>query len=230
MRRGGTLASYDVVALTLPGHLGWPWPEGRPRSVEDIVDLLLERFAELGLDRPHVAGNSLGGWLGLLLAGRDEAASVTAFSPAGGWGADEARVQDLFRKMHVTIDQAMPAVEAFLASPADRRAVMGMVLERGDLVPQEEAVRMWEAVLAVDVEAALEAFSNDRLAPLGEQPPQSIVWCGEDRLLTQEGYSEGWREAAPHAVWSVLEGAGHVPMYDDPQGVVRKIRETTARA
>lgn len=222
-------ASYDVTAITLPGHLGRPWPDGLPMSIGALCDLVEERLAELGLVRPHVAGNSLGGWVALLLAARGSAGSVTAFSPAGGWAPGETRVPELFRKMRRTIEEAYPAADAFLADPDDRRKLMGLVLERGDRIGLPEASRMWEAVLAVDVEGVLTTFGGFTLPTLGEQPPQSIVWCGEDHLLTQAGYSEGWRTAAPYARWSVLEGAGHVPMYDDPDGVVRAIEETVSR-
>ena len=42
-------------------------------------------FDDLGLDRPHVAGNSLGGVLGLELASRGLVSSATALAPAGFW-------------------------------------------------------------------------------------------------------------------------------------------------
>ena len=40
---------------------------------------------ELGVVRPHVGGNSLGGWVALELAAQRPLASVTLISPAGLW-------------------------------------------------------------------------------------------------------------------------------------------------
>ena len=225
-------ASYDVIATTLPGHLGRSWPTDRPRAMRDLADLVLEDLARLGVERPHLVGNSLGGWVALEVAARGAARSVTAFSPAGGWvrAREQERVGNLFQKMHATIAEAMPAAETLLANAEDRRRMMGVVLERGDLVPAEEARRMWQGVLAVDdLEGILLGLAEPELATVGAQTPHAIVWCGEDHLLTRAGYSEGWRRAAPHAEWTVLEGAGHVPMYDDPEGVVRAIETTIAR-
>jgi hypothetical protein len=42
------------------------------------------------------------------------------------------------------------------------------------------------------------------------------------------GYSERWRRLLPSAEWVVLEGAGHVPMYDDPARLAELILEVTA--
>ena len=76
----------DVIAVDLPGHGESPplTPGGRP-----VLDAMLTEVTrlldELGLDRPHVAGNSLGGRLALEAGVRGRAATVTALSPAGFW-------------------------------------------------------------------------------------------------------------------------------------------------
>jgi pimeloyl-ACP methyl ester carboxylesterase len=78
----------EVVLVDLPGH-GESDPlvtEGRP-----MVDVLRDAFAEFlveqGLERPHVAGNSLGGRIALEAAVAGHARTVTALSPAGFWGS-----------------------------------------------------------------------------------------------------------------------------------------------
>ena len=50
-----------------------------------MVDAAESFLDEHGLARPHLAGNSLGGWVAIELARRGCAASVCAFSPAGFW-------------------------------------------------------------------------------------------------------------------------------------------------
>ena len=39
----------------------------------------------LGIETPHIAGNSLGGWVALELAAIIPVGSITLFSPAGLW-------------------------------------------------------------------------------------------------------------------------------------------------
>jgi pimeloyl-ACP methyl ester carboxylesterase len=50
------------------------------------------------------------------------------------------------------------------------------------------------------------------------------------RIIPLEGYSPRLRRLVPSAEFVRLEGLGHVPMSDDPEGVVRTILEVTARA
>src|SRR5215475_1151510 len=72
-----------VITVDLPGHGASPplRVNGRP-----AVRAMAEEFAafldELGLDRPHLAGNSLGGALALMTGALGRAASVTGLSPA----------------------------------------------------------------------------------------------------------------------------------------------------
>ena len=77
-----------VIAVDLPGHGESPPLRlaGRP-AVRAIAEELFAFFDELGLDRPHVAGNSLGGALALAAGARGRAATVTALSPAGFWAS-----------------------------------------------------------------------------------------------------------------------------------------------
>lgn len=56
--------------------------------MEALAAELVSFLGEQGPDRPHVAGNSLGGVLALGLAAYGRAASAAALSPAGFWRRD----------------------------------------------------------------------------------------------------------------------------------------------
>ena len=79
---------FDVIAVDLPGFgdsaLASPAQAG-PRALAEAVAGLL---AELGVTTPHLAGNSLGGWVALELAAIRPMASVTLIDPAGLWMGD----------------------------------------------------------------------------------------------------------------------------------------------
>jgi pimeloyl-ACP methyl ester carboxylesterase len=70
---------HDVHAPTLLGHRGGPTIQRQPAGVSDMVDAAENYLNEHGLARPHLAGNSLGGWVAIELARRGRAASVCAF-------------------------------------------------------------------------------------------------------------------------------------------------------
>src|SRR5690349_7795608 len=69
---------HEVVAVDLPG-----FGTSAPLTGAVTVAALAAAVEELGLERPHAAGNSLGGGIALELGRRGSAASVCAISPIG---------------------------------------------------------------------------------------------------------------------------------------------------
>lgn len=85
-------AEREVIAVDLPGFGTSPaLPDGVPYDLGTVGPVYEAFCAELGLDRPHVAGNSLGGMHALELGRAGLARSVTALSPAGFWTEAERR-------------------------------------------------------------------------------------------------------------------------------------------
>ncbi len=83
-------AERDVIAVDLPGFGVSPaLPDGLPHDLPTMNSVLGAFCAAMGLDRPHVAGNSLGGLLALELGRQGLVRSVTALSPAGFWSEAE---------------------------------------------------------------------------------------------------------------------------------------------
>src|SRR3954454_7098836 len=74
---------HEVVALTALGHRGGAAAGPGTVTVGALVDHAEQALAERGWDRPHVAGNSLGGWMAIELARPGRARTVCALSPAG---------------------------------------------------------------------------------------------------------------------------------------------------
>ncbi|HXO47715.1 MAG TPA: alpha/beta fold hydrolase, partial [Mycobacterium sp.] len=62
---------HEVLVPTLHGHAGGPsLDSGVAPSVQALVDGIEEELDRLGLPKVHIAGNSLGGWIGIELARR----------------------------------------------------------------------------------------------------------------------------------------------------------------
>ncbi len=56
---------HEVFTPTALGHRGGPPVQRRPATVPDVVDAAERYLDERGLERPHLAGNSLGGFVAI---------------------------------------------------------------------------------------------------------------------------------------------------------------------
>ncbi|MCX6493624.1 MAG: alpha/beta fold hydrolase [Rhodococcus sp.] len=91
-----------VVTVDLPGHGASPDLPTEEFDLGPWIVAELERFLEhvaVDGEKPHVAGNSLGGYFALELAARGSVASATALSPAGFFRGhwDQTRALLVFR-------------------------------------------------------------------------------------------------------------------------------------
>jgi pimeloyl-ACP methyl ester carboxylesterase len=180
---------HDVIAVDLPG-----FGESALGDASDVAQLTAvvgaladELCAELGVDAPHVAGNSLGGAIALELGRRGRAASVTAFSPGGFWhkpGRVWCQVAlGGSRRLGAAIRPALPRL---LASTAGRAALAGLVFGRPS--------RLRPADLLADIDALIDAPGFTRVSKsLGGYRfngdgsgavPTTIAWGSRDLLLT----------------------------------------------
>jgi pimeloyl-ACP methyl ester carboxylesterase len=76
-------------------------PRAPHRRFAALVDGVAAELDRLGIDRAHLVGNSLGGWISLELARRGRARSVVLFAPAGAWRS-RGRLRALIGGMRVT--------------------------------------------------------------------------------------------------------------------------------
>jgi pimeloyl-ACP methyl ester carboxylesterase len=225
---------FDVVACDSPGFgRSAALPPSIEPSVPAYADAFEMFFAELGLERPHVAGNSMGGAIALELARRRAVASATAFSPAGFWSTAERRYCQLsLGALGRTPRAARPLLMALARTRAGRAALFGQTFGFPARLPAHEAVAtLRDAWGAPALLGALEAFGGYRFeAP--EKPfaaPVTIAWGERDRLLPFALQAPRARKLMPWAT-HVRLGAGHVPFYDDPAAVAVVIRACAAEA
>jgi pimeloyl-ACP methyl ester carboxylesterase len=80
---------HEVYAPTAMGHRGGPPVQRRPATIRDVVDWTERYLDEQDLQRPHLVGHSMGGFVAIELARRGRAASVCAFAPGGFWASGD---------------------------------------------------------------------------------------------------------------------------------------------
>lgn len=229
---------HEVFTPTLLGHRGGPPVQRRPATIWDVIDAAEAYLDENGLQRPHLAGNSLGGFVAIELGRRGRAATVTALSPAGFWstghGPAHGSAARKIRKIAVVsrLTALAGPVAHLMFKPA---AVRGLSLRflnsarHGDRVPAGELVELTRIVAACSVDREVLSTAAEQVAPLDPLPcPITLAWSEKDSIFPVATYGKVARERLPGATFEILPDVGHVPMFDDPELVVRTILTATS--
>lgn len=222
----------ELIAVDLPGFgESRPDPAGTKLTVADYANRVEDFWTEAGLERPHVAGNSLGGAIALELGRRGVARSVTVFSPIGFWGkAGQAWCRNNLRA-GFRLGQKMPeppsaAVELFFT----RLSLFVSSFGKPFKTPAEEVLGTRDDALAAPgfldaLDFGLEYWFRDP-AELGALPV-TVAWGRRDVLLPYWTQAPRARRLLPRARHVTLAGCGHVPFYDDPKLCAEVLRART---
>ena len=224
-------AERDVIVLDLPGFAASPMPPpGTPPGPASLSRLVGEFLDSLGLDRPHAAGNSLGGWVALELAKQGRVRSATGLSPAGFHNDRERLFQRAsLRSVRRATRMMAPQAERILRPGVVRAATGLQTFAKPLRVPQDDMIASVRATAAA-------AWFDDTLTAITEEPfsggdqitvPVTIAWGEKDRLLLPRQANRAAR-AIPSARVIMLRGCGHIPMYDDPEQVASVLLEGSA--
>jgi pimeloyl-ACP methyl ester carboxylesterase len=224
-------ARFDVIAVDLPGF-GDSAPlygqaEVPPaRLAESVADLL----DDLGVTAPHLAGNSLGGWVALELAARRPVASLTLLSPAGLWPRNSPQYGLVsLRASRWLARHATAPLSRLVRYRLGRALVLGQTHGRPARLTAVYARAAVETLgRCPGFEAALAGTARRRyLATTPIAAPVTVAFGSRDRLLLRGSRRLG--QLPPHTRAEALPGCGHVPMADDPAAVAALITRAAAR-
>jgi pimeloyl-ACP methyl ester carboxylesterase len=209
----------ELILVDLPGH-GESDPlvlDGRS-AITALRDELVAFFGQQGLDRPHVAGNSLGGRMALEAAAVGMARSATTLSPAGFWrgAAGFAYTRWLFgtvQKLSGSLGDRGPTM---VTSTAGRAMLFGWIAAHpGRITP---AAALGDLAAFRTARPALRAVLDEAsrfTASIPADVPVTVAWGSRDLVLLPY-QAKVARTSLPTARHVRLPGCGHVPMSDDP--------------
>ena len=226
-------AHHDVIAVDVPGFGQSPKPaEGTPAGLPSMCGMLEEFWAELGIERPHVAGNSMGGMIALELARRGTVASACALSPGGFQSESDTRfIRAQLNASYAGARRIAPYAGTITKTSVGRALLMSGVVHHPGRIPADEAA------LAVRGMAECTWF-RPNLDWLGDNAfrdvthtsmPVTIAWGTHDRLLRPKLAARALA-LFPDARYVKLPDCGHVPTYDDPELVARVMLDAAAAA
>jgi pimeloyl-ACP methyl ester carboxylesterase len=222
-------ARFDVIAVDLPGFGD---SEAMPPQVEPLPAALAASVAsfldDLGITDPHVAGNSLGGWVALELAAIRPAASLTLLSPAGLWSGGTPLYQSAsLRASRWLARRATRPLSRLMSYRLGRVLVLGQTHGRPVRISPayaREAVRSLGTCVGFD--AALRATLPRHYESAGPiSAPVTVAFGSRDHLLRRR-QSRNLAELPAGTRVAALPGCGHVPMADDPAAVAALIAES----
>lgn len=229
---------YRVVAVDLPGHgpqAVEPTPaEAHPRAIAMSV---AAELADRGIERPHLVGLSLGGWVVLEMAALGHAtgfraASVVALAPAGLWRKGATipleREATLLHHWLALVDPALPLLTRLpLAKQLGLRTTVvdpAKVSER-QFLDAARALGQARGYAVCDRAAVDHRFEGAD----DVEVPTTVAFGDTDRILPPDSSQE--RSLIPaHAEWVVLPRCGHAMTWDQPDECLRLIRDTIDRA
>jgi len=205
---------YEVWVPEHPGFGGSDDPKWIA-SMSDLAMFYLDLVEEAGLDRVHLVGNSLGGWLAAEIMVRDRSrfCSLVQLAPAG------IRVK------------GVPCGDNFIWGPEE--AVRNLYHDQS----------FADRILALTPsEAQLDVMLRNRftVAKLGWQPrwfnpdlekwlhriklPALVVWGDDDKIMPPQ-FAALWGERLPDARVVTVERCGHLPHVEQVALVARHVHE-----
>lgn len=203
----------------------------RPATMTDMVDAAERYLDDRGLDRPHLAGNSMGGYVAIELARRGRAATVCTFAPGGLWASGDGFQERAFSRLRrgVAIGRlSRPMLPVIYKSANLRRLILRDVVCHGDRIPTARALEIVDDGSGCDILADL-CGADWVIASLNPVPcPITIAW-GENERLIPANVQDGI-EHISQATVTTMPGVGHVPMLEDPELVARTILGVTRAA
>lgn len=207
------LPGHDRLAaeyrLLLPEHPGWAPEElaGGLEEFEDLVYFYLDVLDHLGLERLHLAGHSLGGWLAAELAVTQPRRfqTLTLIDAAGLWLA-ETPMPDLFA--------LSPAEAARLTTYDQAAAEQTIAAVAASPTLQQTAARAKAAFARVSWNPYLH---NPRLPARLHRAtmPTLLLWGAEDHVIPP-AYAHEYARLLPNARAVILPECGHSPARELP--------------
>ncbi len=219
-------ARHRVYALDLPGH-GTSSKDVGDGSVGVLADAVLGVLDNIGAERAHLVGHSLGGAVAVAAATRDprRIGSLTLIAPSGFGPEINAGYLRGFADAQTRRELKPVVGQLFADESLVTRQVVDDLLAYKRLDGVDEALHALLGALLLPGGDAQRTDAATAVAALGGTVPVTVVWGSDDRVIPA-----AHAEAVAGAVRVLVDGAGHMPHMERPAAVQAAIEAAIARA
>jgi pimeloyl-ACP methyl ester carboxylesterase len=208
---------YHVLAPEWPGYGDSTGEE----LLEDMLDFTLHGWdlvEALGLRHPHLVGHSMGGMIAAEMAclAPREVGKLVLAAPAGLW-LDAHPIPDIFALLPYQL------AEVLFHDPAQGQALLTGGADLADMEALREFYIASQRRLGV-AGKILFPIPNRRLSKRLYRLAADtlLVWGAADRLIVP-AYAAHWQALIPRARVAMIDGAGHMLPYEQPDAFARAV-------
>ena len=223
--------SFRVITVDLPGHGDSPYFKGQVMEPKSLGSAIFDAIAsEYGVERFHVAGNSLGGWIALEMAAAqpNRILSLTGLAPAGLWLVPAQKREMKEARSYYLARLFKPLIRIGLHSKLLRWIGFATVSPRWRELSYETCFDASYAMLnCPGYFPAWDGMLTHRFdRHVLPTVPVTILFGDSDNTLPYPISQE--RTLAPaHCTWLTIDNCGHAPMWDYPELMVTIIKQAT---
>lgn len=238
--------AFDIAGFGItppPSNNIQPTPANLVTGAGSLAETLSRIDEERQISKDHkcvdIVGNSFGGYLALEAAKKGELGcfrvkSVAAISPAGLWKKHYPFRSELVLQITRLGVRRLPRLTRFLLRRKYTRKLF-MAVPVSTSVPEEDAYELVDIFAAAPIFASKTAFKKFRESlkdpfkggrTITENIRLTIAFGSRDLLLPPSARLR--HEIPEDVIWQDRKGWGHVPMWDDPDGVTKFILDAIA--
>lgn len=210
--------NYRVIGYDYPGH-GFSTLAESDLEIPDYEEHLLELLNVLRLDRVHLLGESLGGWVAIKFAAHhpERLLSVVLSAPGGQMIGRTSmdRVSPVSRKAveDPTYENVKARLQVVIHDP--EQITDELVEVRRSIYAQPEFIRSMEHIMALQV-PEIRSRNQVTEADYAAIPvPALLVWTDHEPSGGIEA-GKALAEAIPDGEFALICNAAHWPQWEDP--------------